>query len=212
MTSGGTSPTSDVATKLDKYWKGVAAVVGMLGLVSAAASWGFSYAMSSRDRQVEELRSDLEKMSFDVKDMRAEQHHMSEKFTENMHDVQIALTAIRTRLKIEDESRSARVAHGNDENHSVLLRRTSPRANPSGSSRRFVVPETEDAVEDYTYAQSVGPEPEQTMELLSDAIERIESRRESPISLPVPPLDHVPVIAQPTQDPPDIPPPASPAL
>ena len=93
------STKSDFLLRLDKAWKAVGAVVGILGLLIGASSWAFTYAMTGRDQESRELRKSVERLEGRVEKLQDRLQQAERRASDDMSDIRVALIAIRTRLE-----------------------------------------------------------------------------------------------------------------
>ena len=155
---------TDFAAKIEKVWKITAAVVGLLGMISTAASWGFSYAMSDRDRRVEDLTAEIATLNQHIASLQVDLRRNEERFNDDMQDVQVALSAIQIYLNRHLETEVATTSalpvirnRSAPDTHALLIE-------PDASADPIAGPENEVA--------SAPPD-----ELLRNALERLGDRR-----------------------------------
>lgn len=92
---------TDTLGRIERAWKLVGIILGVLGLVSGGASWAFAYVMSERDRQVTELTEAVRDLETSVERMRNEAGEDQERAEQDMRDVQMALRILEVRVGYE---------------------------------------------------------------------------------------------------------------
>ena len=92
---------SDTLSRIERAWKLVGIILGVLGLVSGGASWAFAYVMSERDRQVTELTEAVQDLEASVERMRDQVSRDGERSEQDMRDVQMALRILEVRVGYE---------------------------------------------------------------------------------------------------------------
>lgn len=84
--------------RIERVWKLVGIILGVLGLVSGGASWAFAYVMSERDRQVSELTEAVQDLETSIEKMRDQVSREGDRSEQDMKDVQIALRILEVRV------------------------------------------------------------------------------------------------------------------
>ena len=92
---------TDTLGRIERAWKLVGIILGVLGLVSGGASWAFAYVMSERDRQVSELTEAVQDLEASVERMRDQISRDGERSEQDMRDVQMALRILEVRVGYE---------------------------------------------------------------------------------------------------------------
>lgn len=92
---------TDTLGRIERAWKLVGIILGVLGLVSGGASWAFAYVMSERDRQVSELTEAVQDLEASVERMRDQVSRDGERSEQDMRDVQMALRILEVRVGYE---------------------------------------------------------------------------------------------------------------
>jgi len=95
----------DFSQKIDKIWKTLVALAGIIGMLSGALSWAFTFAMTDRDRDAREIRGSVESLESEITALRdrvLEADRMARsaelRAAEDMNDIRIVLSVIQARL------------------------------------------------------------------------------------------------------------------
>ncbi len=97
------SQTSSLSEKVERAAKVVGALIAVCTAVIGVSSWLFNSAMSSRDRHIERLSTELREMKTDLKDSSSATNRKIDSLSEDVIRLKIAIIASKAEVDLRSE-------------------------------------------------------------------------------------------------------------